>query len=567
MNGHRSPISGVDVHGDHIATAGYDGQVILWDGRTRLPLARGRHDHLVNQCRFSPSGRLLVTASSDQTARVWSVPELSPLAVLRGHQDDVEMAAVSPDGTRIVTASRDHRLRIFDLAGRLAMELEGHQADALSVEWVRGGRELVSSGDDGTVRRWQADSGALLDIVDAAGTETDTIAAAADGALYAGNDRGEIVLLTGPHARPHTTPAHQTGVKRLGWDPDTGQLVSASYDRTAKIWMPDGGGRLRLLRVVDLPAIVWARTFAFAPGSRIVFGSFGSAYAVCDVPHGRWDLERIEETPGLNCVRVIDRVVHTVGDAGVHRADGRVVARLGSLCTFLVEFAGRIVTGGQQGVLLDAGSGEALHQHHSPLNCGTVVRRGEEEHLIVGTYTGEGLIFRGRPGEPLEPVATLRLHDNAVKGIAANATHIFSVCATGAAAFHAIRDLDPVRTVPRAHEKIANAAVALPDGRFASVSRDRRLRLWTLDACRLIETPHSHSIKCVAASTTGRLVATGAYDGTVAVFDLGRDAWVHVTRPTTSGISSVVALDDGATFLASSYDGQIYRIDGSRGAG
>src|SRR5687768_5649867 len=104
---HRSPISGVDALGDrYVATAGYDSQLILWDSKNRHSLARAQHDHLVNQCRFSASGDLLVSASSDYTARVWSVPWLRPISVLNGHQDDVEMAVFDPDTTRVATASR-----------------------------------------------------------------------------------------------------------------------------------------------------------------------------------------------------------------------------------------------------------------------------------------------------------------------------------------------------------------------------------------------------------------------------------------------------------------------------
>src|SRR5712692_9787894 len=137
---HRSPISGIDAWGGkYIATAGYDSQLILWDAVRRQSLARANHDHLVNQCRFSACGRYLITASSDYTARVWSVPDLQLLSVLRGHDDDVEMAVPSPDSTRIATASRDHNVRIFDRSGRLEACLEGHAADVISVEWIRAG--------------------------------------------------------------------------------------------------------------------------------------------------------------------------------------------------------------------------------------------------------------------------------------------------------------------------------------------------------------------------------------------------------------------------------------------
>jgi WD40 repeat protein len=106
---HFGPISGIATFNDtYVATAGYDNQVILWDAKTKTPIQRVLHDHLANQCAFNASGTLLVSASSDYTARVWEIPSLRLKSVLVGHDDDIEMAAFSPDGQTIATCSRDH---------------------------------------------------------------------------------------------------------------------------------------------------------------------------------------------------------------------------------------------------------------------------------------------------------------------------------------------------------------------------------------------------------------------------------------------------------------------------
>jgi WD40 repeat protein len=152
------------------------------------------------------------------------------------------------------------------------------------------------------------------------------------------------------------------------------------------------------------------------------------------------------------------------------------------------------------------------------------------------------------------------LHDNAVKGVAANEAYIFSVCATGAAAFHGSKDFRCARHFGDAHEKIANGVAVLADGRFVSVSRDRKLRIWTLNGCEVIGTPHDHSIKCVAANCGSDLIATGSYNGMVAIYDLQRSAWVAIVRPTAAGISSITSAEVPNAFLASAYDGQVYRV-------
>ena len=84
----------------------------------------------VRTAAFSPDGRRIVTASADQTARIWDADTAKQLDVLSGHGDGVWSAAFSPDGRRIVTASFDQTARIWDAdtAKQLAV-LSGHGDD------------------------------------------------------------------------------------------------------------------------------------------------------------------------------------------------------------------------------------------------------------------------------------------------------------------------------------------------------------------------------------------------------------------------------------------------------
>ena len=78
---------------------------------------------------FSPDGSRIVTASLDQTARIWDAASGKEIAVLRGHKNPVNYAAFSPDGSRIVTASDDKTARIWD-ASLETMPAKGLLAEA-----------------------------------------------------------------------------------------------------------------------------------------------------------------------------------------------------------------------------------------------------------------------------------------------------------------------------------------------------------------------------------------------------------------------------------------------------
>jgi WD40 repeat protein len=558
---HRSPISGIAAFQDRfVATAGYDNQVILWDQQRRQAVARVLHDHLANQCAFSPDGTRLVTSSSDYTARLWSVPDLRLLAVLNDQEDDVEMSAFHPARDLVATASRDHRVRVYDFSGRLVHRFTGHVADVTSVAWTQDSDELITSSDDGTIKRWSLARGGLVADIDVGGVETDTIAISATGIIYAGNDEGSLLVI-GPNGRM-TVPAHDAGIKRLILGDDRPMLVSLSYDRTMSLWDVSDGTPAPLDQA-ELPADVWPRTCAFAAGSTLVFGTFGATYRTYDYESHEWLTEPVAETNGINAACGYGGDALAVGDAGVVWRNGAECGRLGSLCNFLTPATSMVLTGGQLGRVFDALTGGVLHQHHSPLNCGTRFVRDGVEYLIIGAYTGEGIVFKAASGT-IEHVADLRLHDNAVKGVAVSGDLILSVCADYSAAWHSVSTLERVKVIPRAHDRIANGCAGLGEGRFASVSRDLKLRLWEPDfTVRVVDTPHTHSIKCVAASPDGALVATGAYDGQVAVYDRKLDAWSTTIRPTAAGISSLAYHADRCLFLASSYDGGLYEVTGS----
>ena len=120
----------------------------------------------------------------------------------------------------------------------------------------------------------------------------------------------------------------------------------------------------------------------------------------------RVELGGVEETPGLNAVRMLNGSVYAVGDAGIVFRDGQALTCLPSLCNFFGEADGILVTGGQNGVLYDALTGAPLHTHHSPLNCCAAFQRDGATHLVVGSYTGEGLIFV-RAGGALRHLQTI----------------------------------------------------------------------------------------------------------------------------------------------------------------
>ncbi len=560
---HNGPISGVACSRQFIATAGYDNQLILWDAKTKMALARGLHDHLVNRCEFSPDENLLVSASSDYSARIWSVPEMRLLTVLNGHRDDVEMARFAPHGESVATVSQDGCLRVFDLSGRLKCELSDHKGCAQSLAWSSDGNRIVTSGDDGTIRTWNLMTGEQESIEQPETVQTDAVAICSDGVVFAGNDAGYIIRYK--EGQVSKILAHRSGVKNLIINQNETAAISVSYDRD--LALVDIQGDLNVIKKIALPAMVWARACAFKTDSHLIFGTFGSSYANLNLQTEEWDLSSVSSTDCLNAVLVDNESVIAVGDSGQVRKAGlksfnsKIVPResvsdMGSLCNFIVRFGARVVCGGHLGKIFDSHTGDELLALGQPIN--KAIQAGE--YLVLATYSGEIAIVRETSKGVLELVSRQKILQNAVKDLAVEDNLVFCCGAAADIAIFSLKEMRLVGLKTEAHDNIVNSCVGLGHGRFATVSRDLKLKVWNgVENEESLQTPFDHSIKCVSASADFRYIGAAAYDGTMAIYDRESRTWPVFRRLTAAGVSSLSFAAE--SFWASAYDGNIYQVE------
>jgi WD40 repeat protein len=156
--GHRMKIAlAYSPDGRRLACIGEDPkELCLWDTEGDRPASRWRgHTDEIFAIAFSPDGGRVVSASNDQTVRVWEVATGECRAVLRGHTGTVLAAVFHPDGTRIASASVDRTIWLWDVAtGEEVVRLAGHTNYVYSLAFSPEGTTLVSGSGDGTVRLW-----------------------------------------------------------------------------------------------------------------------------------------------------------------------------------------------------------------------------------------------------------------------------------------------------------------------------------------------------------------------------------------------------------------------------
>jgi len=514
--------------GKRAVSASSDNTLKLWDVETGKEIRTfSGHSSYVNSCSAMPDGRRIISASADDTLKMWDVETGKEIRTFIGHSSYVNSCSVMPDSQRIISASYDTTLKLWDVeTGKEIRTFSGHKEPINGCTVTPDGQHIISASADKTLKLWDVETGKEIRAFKGHLSHINNCAVTPDGqrVISASNDTALKLwdVETGKEIRSFT--GHQNSVNSCAAMPDSRRLVSASYDKTLKLWDIETGKEIRTFSGHKEPINGCAVT---PDGRRIISASDDNTLKLWDVEIGR----EIRSFNGHN---------YPVNSCAA-TPDGR-----------------RIISASDDNTLKlwDVETGKEIHSflgHKYAVNSCTVM---PNSRCILSASSDK----------------TLKLWDiETGKEIRSFSGHIYEAtsCATtpdGRRIISASRDHtlklwdvetgEEIRTFT-GHQRSVTSCAALPDGRrIISASSDRTFKLWDMETGKKIHTFNGHTASVLSCAITpeGRRIISASSDNTLKLWDVETGKTVRTYSGHKGAVYSCAATPDGRRLLSASSD-------------
>lgn len=531
--GHAGPLWGVGCapDGRFIVTASQDQTARLWDVETGQELRRFvGHTDVVYCVAYARNGLWILTGSYDRTARVWDAQTGELCGVLTGHTDIINRVAISADGRTAVTASTDLTAIVWDLpSGTRRCTLRGHTGAIWGVALGPDATTVITGSWDRTARIWDAESGVMRRVFSGHDEIAWGVALSPDGQTAASCDTEAHIWDTRTGNELRRCSGHADVITSVTFSPDGRFLLTGAQDRTARLWDVATGREIQ--RFVGHTAFVW--DVAFMPdGQHMITASYDKTALL-------WTIEPQTDLPYLRGhTGVITRIQcaldrHQILTASVDRT-ARIWDRMSGQCLQILaghtsEVSGcawspdsrLVITGSRDRTarVWDAPTGAALHVLSGHTRSVTsvaftpdsrVALTGGEDYTVRVWDVGTGIEIR-----------TL-MHGGEVFAIACAHQRLCALTGAtdGAARLWDINTGEIIFTLP--HPNGASAVAIAPDDRMAVTGGwDGSMRLWDLTTGEAVGaiTGHNDVVWHVAFAADGRSVLSSSADRTVRLWD------------------------------------------------
>jgi WD40 repeat protein len=314
-------------NGRSLVTSSEDGAAYVWDvasGRRQLLLVGGSGAvGAVNDAAFSPGGREIATASADRLGTIYYTRDGRVIAQLAGHSDGVASIGYDPSGRTIVTGSSDGSARLWDALPEGTLEPIFKSSRPASAQWV-GDRVAITAGR-------------LLTVITKRGREDGRFVAPAPILAATGTEQNGVYHFAAADGRHGTYLLDRSGLGHLEQPSSAvafipgSTLLTGGTDGVVRAWNVAFAPRLRLAVHVGGPvqglSTGGGRFLVRLPDSVRVYTDSGKLVSTIDVATQHAVLSPgglgVATTKGTDAQlwdATTGRLLHTLGGPEGHRS-------------------------------------------------------------------------------------------------------------------------------------------------------------------------------------------------------------------------------------------------------
>jgi WD40 repeat protein len=573
--GHSNSVNSANFSPDgmRVVSASDDNTIKLWNATTGEELLTlNGHSNSVNSANFSPDGTRVISASDDKTIKLWDMTTGEELLTLSGHSEPVISANFSPDGTRMVSTSYDKTIKTWDATtGEELLTLNGHSYGVTSANFSPEGTRVVSASYDNTIKLWDATTGEKLLTFNGHSNwvysanfgsgGTRVVSASSDKTIKVWDaTTGEELLTLHGHSEPVTS---------ANFSSDGTRVISASYDKTIKLWDAMTGEELLTLNSHS-DSVTSAN---FSPdGTRVISASYDKTIKLWDVTigeesltlngHSDWVYSANFNPQGALVVSASEDNTIKLWDA----TTGEELLTLNGHSDWVTSAnfspdGRRVVSTSDDNTikLWDATTGEELLTLNGHSESVTSANFSPDGRQVVSASSDKTIkIWDATTGEEL---LTLNGHSSGVTStnFSPDGRRVVSASSDKTIKIWDATTGEEILTLS-GHSRGVTSTNFSPDAiRVVSASSDKTIKIWDATTGEEILTLNGHSDRVMSAnfSPDGKMIVSASSDNTIKLWDAQTGEELQTLNGHSSLVNSANFSPDGQTIVSASYDNTI----------